>query len=372
MRRADITPSPGRCILPLLLLVVVPFLAVIVSGCRRQLYELENVQISILAVGDTGDRRAIGDMESGQNLVARGMASEDRRRPVNIMLLLGDNFYEAGLRADKIVTRLKQNIVEPYCRFVELKGPDSDQVAKACRLAPEKRHPIPIFAVLGNHDHYTPGSAKLEREAIPRFVTNWRMPEGVAESFELGHGVSLVLFDSEVLAEGAHIETLRDAIRSASGPWRILVGHRPLRRDLPAEAYEGRHPDLYIESVERAVSEAGVPVQAFLSGHEHNLQILEMDPPAPSLHVIAGSGSRTRAIGDEDPRRRFGLEALGFVRLDLVGAGAENAARLVVRVFQVEGPLGLELAPPKLAAQWSVEADGHMHETTCPYRKFHP
>ena len=39
------------------------------------------------------------------------------------------------------------------------------------------------------------------------------------------------------------------------------------------------------------IAAAGVPEQLYVSGHEHNLQVLGMEPPAPPLHVVSGGGS---------------------------------------------------------------------------------
>ncbi|MFQ5457383.1 MAG: metallophosphoesterase [Myxococcota bacterium] len=343
----------------LLIAALAPWAA---AGCGGEpaVPRIEDVQLSILAVGDTGRQHALDDEMSGQDIVARGLVHEDKRAPADAMLLLGDNFYERGLRADEMVERLKENLVNPYCRFVALDGPDSARVAEACRLPAKERHSIPILAVLGNHDHYEPGSAKRETKVIPRYVTNWHMPQGPVQAFTLGHGVSLVLFDSEVLARGEHIDTLRDALRDVPGPWRVLVGHRPLRRHPRFETSAGGYPDRYIESVTQAISEARVPVQMIISGHEHNLQILEMAPPAPPLSVIAGSGSSARGIDDADPRRLLGIEKLGFVRLDLVTPLAENSASLVVSVFEIDRHGGMSSALPRLAARWAVNTDGHV------------
>lgn len=318
-----------------------------------------NVRVSLLALGDTG--RPLNHFWSPdwQVHVAEAMAIEDGRRPVDALVFLGDNFYERGLTRGDMVRRLQQNLVGPYCRFVELAGPASAEVAGACRTPPGRRRAVPIFAVLGNHDHYAPESAKLERTAVPRYVSNWRMPSGVAEAYELGGGVSLILFDSEVLAYGKRVKELTDALRKSKGPWRILVAHRPLVDD-PHDEEPGYGAHRYIAAVKRAITDAGVSVQLMLSGHKHNLQVLELPAPLPRLGLIAGAGSRAQPLGFQDPDRRFGRVSLGFARVDLAGEGASQ--RLVGSIYAVSRFPFLTGAEPRLVARWSVDREGRVRD----------
>ena len=108
------------------------------------------------------------------------------------------------------MARVRANLVRPYCRFLALTAPRSPEVASACELPAAERHPVPLYAVLGNHDYLTPGSVELRaRRAVPLFLANWRMPEGGAAVAELGHGVSLVLFESDPVFRGAAPEGSR-------------------------------------------------------------------------------------------------------------------------------------------------------------------
>jgi hypothetical protein len=314
----------------------------------------DEVRLSLLAVGDTGRPLRLSRHFHRQHAVGRGLAVEDRRQPADALLLLGDNFYPQGLRRAELVERLRENVVSPFCHFLELEGPDSPAVARACREEPGRRHPVPLFVLFGNHDHGTPESPELQRRDVATFVSNWRVAEAPVQLVEFGEGLSLLLADSIGLADAGDPAPLVDALRRARGPWRVLAAHHPLvTRRRPAV-----QPGSFGALVARAVAEAGVPLHAALAGHEHNLQLLVPGPPEVALQVIAGSGSRVRGTG-KGARSLYARARPGFARLDLVGRGEEE--RLVVSLFETgEVPL-LEWWPPRLAARLSVDAVGRLH-----------
>ncbi len=328
------------------------------GGCAPDDFD-EPVRFSLLAVGDTGARPRDDEDYPRLLRVAAAIAAEDRDRAAQALLLLGDNFYERGLRADELEERVRANLVAPFCRFVALEGARWHEVADACPEPPARRNPVPIFAVLGNHDHLSPGSPALQREAVPRFVSNWRMAPGPVGSAELGGGVSLITFDSEWLVEGGDAAPLRDALRSAAGPWRIVAAHRPIFELRPADGGDdARRESDYIRRVRDAIASAGVPVQLFLAGHEHSLQVLRDEAPAPALHVVAGSGSDTKSLKVAHDQRLFGLAAPGFARVDLVGEG--RTSRLVASLYRIPPP-PLDRAPGWrwLAARFAVDLAGN-------------
>ena len=317
------------------------------------------VTISLLAVGDTGERLDWGWLPSAQRRVGAAMEAADRQRPVDALLLLGDNFYPKGLRETTLVPRLAMNVVRPYCRFVDLSAPRSDEVVKACLRAPGERHRVPIFAVLGNHDYRAPESPRLEREAVPDFVANWDLPKNRIAVREIGRGVSLVLLQSmETVYKPQLLDELPKAIRSARGPWRILLCHHPVARTQSPDN-EGRFEIGYMEEARRRIAETGVPLQLVVSAHHHSLQIIEPSPPGQPLQVVAGGGGASLHPITAVEGQRFASSRHGFARIDLVeSAGSEH---LVVSLYTTRDAW-LPAGRPSLAARVSVALDGTLRD----------
>jgi hypothetical protein len=360
LERARVVRATGRRAFALVRSVMLVTLALACAGPPREAPAAwppdDAVRLSLLAVGDTG-RPVPRFRPHAQVTVGDALAREDVRRAADALLLLGDNFYYDGLQRAELVRRIEENVVRPYCHFVDLSGPRSGEVAGSCPLPAAQRRPIPMLAVLGNHDYGDPESPGLQRREAPRFVANWRVGEGLAETVELPHGVSLVLADSMLLRLGADPAPLADALRRARGPWRILVAHHPLAR-VRERGERGETLDaVYRRSVLAAIRAAGVPVQLVLSGEEHNLQALALEPPAPALQLVAGGGGDVRPIDPSTPAH-FALASLGFARVDLVAdPGGEL---LVASLFATDrGPLGR--GRTRLAARFAVDRQGQVH-----------
>ncbi|MCC6640878.1 MAG: metallophosphoesterase [Deltaproteobacteria bacterium] len=324
------------------------------AGCRGEVEDLSvclpgaKPALSLLAVGDTGDRPEWLSVLDQNLVVGRVMAQEQRRRPAAALLLLGDNFYSEGLLANEAVQRVRGNVVKPFCSFVASGGPRWEEVADACAVPPADRTPIPIIAVLGNHDHNTAESPHLQRTLVREFVSNWDMPPEIAAVREIGHGVSLIVVDSEALDRGADPAPLSNALLAAKGPWRIVVGHHPI----------GLADVGFRRAFANAVAATGVPVQLLLAGHEHNLQIAVAEFPFPALTAIAGSGSRIRGERYGVLGSQFVAVDAGFARIDLDGDGP--AQRLVVSLIETPDD-GLDFwSPTRVLGCWSVGVDGRV------------
>jgi len=318
-------------------------------------------RLSLLAVGDTGRSLPFRPFAEGQRSVARGLAAEDRRAPVDALLLLGDNFYPDGLEPQTLVKQIRKNLVGPYCRFAALDGPRAAEVRDACALPPEARHPVAILAVLGNHDYNLGESPELERRTIPLFLSNWRTTEADAEVVELGEGVSLVLADASRIGMKRSAQALVEALERARGPWRILATHEPiaLREDRPAR------PGSTTEAMRRAIAAASVPVQLVLTGHRHNLQVMTPSLPKPGLHVIVGGGSSRKPLRwPPFEERRFAIETTGFARVDLLGSGDEQG--LLVSLFTMPRHPIYFWAEPRLVSRWWVNRAGHAYQVFPP------
>jgi tRNA A-37 threonylcarbamoyl transferase component Bud32 len=317
---------------------------------------LDSPRLSLLAVGDTGRSRFLGNLFEGQLAVAYALSEEDVRDPVDAVILLGDNFYWRGLDAEHLVDRVRRNLVIPYCHFLDLDGPRSTEVAGDCPLDPSSRNPVPFYAVLGNHDLERPQSAALQREVVPEFLPGWHMSSSLAEVFELPDGVSLILFESEMAIDDAEAmqTALVRAIQTAKGPWRVIATHRPIATDDLGGVPLGGYP-IWVRD---AIAAAGRPVQLVLAGHHHNLQAFALHEPSALLQIGAGSGSRALPpLASDPPGSLFGAIQLGFARVDLVGAAASE--RLVVSLHgNAPWPIWARLSSHEELARFEVDLEG--------------
>ncbi len=313
-------------------------------------------RLSLLATGDTGRDGVLLSLFEGQLAVAHAMAEEDRSRPVDGLVLLGDNFYWQGLDREHLVERVLRNLVVPYCHFLALTGPRSSEVESGCRIPLSARHPIPVYAVLGNHDLELPESVRLQREVVPEFLPGWTMSASLTEVIELGQGVSLILFESEVAIRDrdAIRAALTEAIEDAPGPWRILATHRPIATDDLGGPQEGGYPAW----VQSAIAASGRRVQLVLAGHHHSLQAFALHEPSSLLQVVAGSGSRAEPpLAQDPPGSLFSALELGFARVDLIGFGADE--RLSVSLFgTARWPILARIRRHSRLAHFNVDRNG--------------
>jgi len=313
-------------------------------------------RLSLLATGDTGRIRSFAGLFQGQLAVAHSMRVEDRDAPVDGVIFLGDNFYYRGLDREHLVERIRQNLVEPYCHFLDMGGPRGGEVETSCSIPSRLRHPVPIYAVLGNHDIELPESAMLQREVIPEFLPGWQMSSSIAEAVELTNGVSLILFESEVAIddEPAMSEALIAAISSSRGPWRILATHRPIATDDIGGFPLGGYP-IWVRD---AIAKAGRPVQLAVTGHHHNLQAFALEEPTTLLQIGVGSGSRaTPPLANDEVPSLFGSIELGFARIDLVGTG--ETERLSISLFgTAKWPLLAQFSRHVERARFEVDLTG--------------
>jgi hypothetical protein len=330
------------------------------AGCREEDVD-DGVDprlggLSFLAVGDTGKPVEVLDALDPGKAVARALAAEDDRDPIEALVLLGDNFYPDGLEKDELKDRLRENLVGPYCRFIELTPRGAGSLREAC---PEKDavHPIPIFAVLGNHDYGERESPELQRRVVPDYVRSWRMPKDDVGVRELRGGVSLILLDTNRVArtDGDDDDDVVEAIRESQGPWRVIAAHHPMPR--AGRGYDPR----FRERMERILARAGVPIHLYLAGHEHNLQAFPASGASPALHLVAGGGSDIREVSDADPSRTFALGALGFARLDF---DRKPKPRLVATLLEVPAPP--LPSRPRVVVTFEIAPDGTVQSPASP------
>lgn len=233
--------------------------------------------LHLLAVGDFGSKN------ENQTAVAQAMArfARELRQPLAAVLALGDNFY-----GRMVPERFERDFEKMY-----------DAAALPC----------PFHVVFGNHDYEPvsygrfPEPAKWEVQldyARQHPTSRWKAP-AKWYALELPHAgrplLKLIVLDSDV-QEGAltpqeKIAQLRwletELAKGTRAPWTWLVLHHPpftettKRADNPA----------VLRIVEQALRK--YPISVCLSGHDHNLQHLQVEG-YPTSFVISGAGGADR------------------------------------------------------------------------------
>lgn len=270
--------------------------------------------VLVAAIGDAGKAGTVLDVTSG----VMGELYLAPGRPLDLLLFLGDNFYEIGLGGypgDAWQAVVDEVLREPF-------GP------LLARLGRDRVH-----AVAGNHDYYTRVSLGLlalgfgdegNRRAQGLEEWTYHYDRTDVSTLRMSAGeVQLIYFDSARLlrrTDGweAALGELEERLRGSDRPevrWRVLVMHHPLysRGDHsrqkalgaikalvdPEDLGDGRYVALR-QAIRDAIRDAGVPVHLVLAGHEHDLQLLwnPMDRcgDCPAVHVVSGAGSKVRPV----------------------------------------------------------------------------
>ena len=296
--------------------------------------------IQFLAIGDAGSGTQI------QKDVAEAMAlyAEQNRAtaPVNFVLVLGDNFYESGVTSVDDL-QWEQKFEKMYDRE---------------RLA------MPFIATLGNHD-WRGNVPDIEIEYTRAHPgTRWQMdghwfkrhysvaPSATGGALE----ADFFMIDTEVwnprdqhVAQYAdkqlgekQMKWLREELSHSKAVWKFVAGHHPLY----SNGQHGHDRDVL------ALREKLVPllrefqVDAYLSGHDHDLQRIEIEE-APTLFLISGAAGKLRTKRF-DECRPFYAAAPGFLAVQLSPAemrGAFIDAKGHVLDQWTRPPLSLKQSP---------------------------
>jgi tartrate-resistant acid phosphatase type 5 len=252
--------------------------------------------LHFLAVGDFGSGKA------GQQQVAKAMDEFAGKlgTPLTAVLALGDNFYDH---------------LEP-ARF----QPDFEQMYPTGNLG------CPFYACLGNHD-YGPGydskqgRAKAEMEldyARANPHSRWKMPAKwyTVDFPAAGKPLVKIIYLDSNFFEGAMT------------PQEKLDQKRWFEAELQKETearwlWVASHYPVFSDTTKRKDNQGLIknwggyfrenPISFYLSGHDHNLQHLQVADYQPSFLISGGGGASTYEITDTG--RGFSRQILGFNHL---------------------------------------------------------
>ena len=224
--------------------------------------------LRFLAVADTGSGN------THQQAVSDRMAELHRRRPVNLVVLAGDNIYPDGDLA-----RVVSTFERPYRELLSAG--------------------VPFHAVLGNHDIRTANGEPQLAYAPFGMKGRW---------YSLRRGpVELFMIDTNMNARWQHqMPWLRKALSSSTAPWKVVVGHHPIY----SSGFYGDDPAA-IARLTPVFKRYGV--QLYINGHEHNYERSKPIDGTTYL-VVGGGGASLRAVVPDEHAARA-LSAYSFAEI---------------------------------------------------------
>lgn len=281
---------------------------------------------------------AIGDYGTGgsdQRNVAQAMAEFRRTQDVRLegLLLIGDNFYGPAHPHPKKDGKRPPGEAAPFTA-------DSPRWRQELEeMYPAADFDCPMLAVLGNHDyHDNSGGEKAQLAYAQKAGVRWTLPAKWYRRDFARHGrplLTLICLDSNlrevsgknrltgqysrasltIEEERRQLQWLRSELARPRAPFTLVMAHHPLYSN-------GDHGDTQplLEAWEPLFQEHGV--HAYLCGHDHDLQHLEMEGRFTSHVLSGGGGARTRKL-EQDKKRPmpYGDDVHGFTHLSVAADG---------------------------------------------------
>jgi len=269
--------------------------------------------LNLLMIGDLGTGGADQVKVAGvmqKFVTASGIKPEG-------LLLLGDNFYGPVKEGFAVSSPRWQKDIE--------------------NMYPQSVFPGPMWSVLGNHDyHDNAGGEKVQLAYAAQPGVRWKMPSKWYR-FDLGpEGSPLVTFiclDSNLPAvsggldkktkkargamtaeeEKAQMAWLEAELAKPRAPFTIAVGHHPLYSN-------GDHGDTKQLIAQWEPLFQKHKVHAYLCGHDHDLQHLELEGRFTTHLLSGGGGARTRKLNGQH-KVPFGQDVHGFTHLQITAKG---------------------------------------------------
>jgi acid phosphatase len=253
--------------------------------------------LDFVVIGDWGR-----DGHSRQRAVAQQMGRSAASTGSRFVISVGDNFYEDGVTstADPQWQTSFENIYTDPALMT-------------------KWH-----VILGNHDYQGNVEAQLTYSSprwslpAPYYKRTETLPDGtVAEFFHLDTSRYILeyLHRPKVKVQGqdkqAQIDWLEHALATSKAAWKVVVGHHQL---FTVTGQNHDYPEM-IGPFKPLLDRHGV--QAYINGHEHNLEHIAVD----GVHYITcGAGSAVSAVGSPPPGQ-FASDHHGFMTMHLEAHG---------------------------------------------------
>ncbi|MFP4089549.1 MAG: purple acid phosphatase family protein [Cyclobacteriaceae bacterium] len=281
------------------------------SACKQGRYSFifvkENTDTLKYTTKNTIRFFVLGDWgragNEGQQLVADQMAHQAELLQPDFIISTGDNFYDNGV--DGPEDPLWQSAFEQVYHHSALQ--------------------IPWYCVLGNHDY---GGNTLAQINYGTQSERWHMPSrfygkclqngSLSADFIFTDTTPLIQEYQEsdshpdILKQRSEVQLrwLRRRLAHCETQWKIVIGHHPVYSSSPmhGDTEELLHD---FEPLFRKYE-----VDAYLCGHEHDLQLQQ--PEGETYYVVSGAGSEIRET-DRKEITTFSASAHGFACITLDG-----------------------------------------------------
>jgi len=260
--------------------------------------------VNFIAMGDWGRNG-----EDKQREVAIQMGISAKILSTDFLISTGDNFYPSGVASTQ-----DHRWIDSY-----------EDIYTAHSLQQN------WYVVLGNHDYKGNVQAEIDYTKIDR---RWNMParyysKKIIMNDDTTQQALLIFIDTTPFieeyyknADHADVKTqdtaqqrkwLEAELSNASPniKWRIVVGHHPL---FTGGKRMNRDATLQLNHLLKPIFDQ-YKVDAYICGHEHNLQYIK--PTGTTHYFVSGAGSETTPTILHPDGGRFALSENGFIAFSL-------------------------------------------------------
>lgn len=300
---------------------------------------------------------AIGDFGTGgtdQATVAKAMQEFVAKNSLKseALLLIGDNFYGPAEKKPKAPkgkekkSKDKDKKKEPEVPLVPFTVETKRWKTEIEDMYPESTFAGPMYAVLGNHDYHDNKGGEQTQLAYSQLPgKRWKMPAKWYRQ-DFGGLLTLICLDSNLFEvsgkvnppppqkdkdgkiiepkkpvtppkpraslnadeEKAQMEWLTAELAKPRAPFTLVMAHHPVYSN-------GDHGDTkpLIAQWEPLFQEH--KVHAYLCGHDHDLQHLEVEGKFTSHILSGGGGAKTRVLEHPERKMPYGKDIHGFTHI---------------------------------------------------------
>lgn len=264
------------------------------SGCKKN--DSPESTLHVIVLGDWGREGT-----QFQKPVRDVMVDVAKKNPLNFIISTGDNFYEDGVSS---VT-------------------DSQWQTSYENIYADASLQVPWVVSLGNHDYQNTAMPEAEIEYTAH-SKRWMMPARYYEKdFSAGgdNTLSVYIVDTSPFLVKYHVKDsiyhlnnqnterqllwLDSALGASKAKWKFVAGHHPIY----TTSNEGETPELASRLLPILKKHH---VQAYLCGHNHNLQHIQRDGMD---FYVSGAGSQAKDTKDTLVKALYSEQMAGFLDL---------------------------------------------------------